>query len=101
LGTRGLFWSVLIAMIVHTALNASSQIWNATPEYSGGRLSMSAADAAATTVHINHMVAIALWVGAIVAVLVYGPRNLSRHPRRVLCAASAESHEPTTSRVRR
>jgi hypothetical protein len=29
--------------------------------------------------------------GAIVLVLVYGPRNLSRHPRQVLAAASDDS----------
>jgi hypothetical protein len=63
---------------------------------------MNTADTAAATVHINHTVAVALWVRTIVAVLVYRPRNLSRHPRLVLSAASAESHEPTTSpRVRR
>ena len=91
-----------MAMIVHAVMNnGSSQIWNAIPEYSDDRLHMSAADAAVATVHINYMVAIALWVGAIVAVLVYGPRNLPRHPRQVLIAASVESHEPTTSRVRR
>jgi FlaG/FlaF family flagellin (archaellin) len=42
-------------------------------------------------VHINVMFAIVVGVAAVVVVLVYGPRNLSRHPRQVLAAAGDES----------
>jgi membrane protein required for beta-lactamase induction len=56
--------------------------------------------AAAQTVHISIMTAVVLWVVAVAVVLVYGARDLSRHPREVLNAASAESRESTASRVR-
>ena len=36
---------------------------------------------------------------AIVVVLVYGPRNLSRKPRQVLSVASGEPHGSNRSRV--
>ena len=49
------------------------------------------AEAAAQTVHINLMMTIELWVAAVVVVLVYGPRNLSRSPRQVSVSASSES----------
>ena len=91
--------SVLIAILMHAVLNASSRLWSAMPEYSVEP--PTATEAAAQTVHINLMATIVVWVAAIVVVLVYGPRNLSRHPRQVLAAASAESGAPRTSaRVR-
>jgi hypothetical protein len=80
---------VLIAILMHAVLNASSRLWGAMPEYSVEP--STAAEAAARTVHINIMFAIVVGVAAIVVVLVYGPRNLSRHPRQVLAAASDES----------
>ncbi|HSK99141.1 MAG TPA: type II CAAX endopeptidase family protein [Rubrobacteraceae bacterium] len=81
--------SVLMAILLHAVLNASSRLWNVLPEYSVEP--PSAAEAAAQTVHINLMMTIVLWVAAVVVVLIYGPRNLSRHPRQVLATASAES----------
>jgi membrane protease YdiL (CAAX protease family) len=91
--------SVLMAILLHAVLNASTRLWNTLPEYS--LEPPTAAEAAAQTVHINIMMTIVLWVAAIVVVLVYGPRNLSRYPRQVLATASNESGEPTTSpRVR-
>ena len=41
--------------------------------------------------HINIVMTVVLWVVAVLVVLVYRPRNLSRHPRQVLAAASGES----------
>jgi hypothetical protein len=88
---------VLIAILMHAVLNASSRLWSAMPEYSVEPPTATEAQ----TVHINLMATIVVWVAAIVVVLVYGPRNLSRHPRQVLAAASAESGAPRTSaRVR-
>ena len=81
--------SVLIAILMHAVLNASTRLWSAMPEYAVEP--PTAAEAAAQTVHINVMVTIVVWVAAIVVVLVYGPRNLSRHPRQVLAPASSES----------
>jgi uncharacterized protein len=81
--------SVLMAILLHAVLNASTRLWNTLPEYSVEP--PSAAEAAAQTVHINIMMTIVLWIAAIVVVLVYGPRNLSRHPRQVLASASGES----------
>ena len=72
--------SVLMAMLVHAVFNASSRLWRAIPEYSVEP--PSAAEAAAQTVHINLMGAIVLWVAAVVVVLVYGTRDLSRRPRQ-------------------
>jgi membrane protease YdiL (CAAX protease family) len=91
--------SVLTAILLHAVLNASGRLWNALPEYSVEP--PTAAEAAAQTVHINIVMTIVMLVAAVLVVLVYGPRDLSRHPRQVLSAASAESGEPTTSaRVR-
>jgi hypothetical protein len=88
-----------MAILMHAVFNASGRLWNTLPQYSVEP--PTAAEAAAQTVHINLMMTIELWVAAIVVVLVYGPRNLSRDPRQVLATASNESSEPTTSpRVR-
>jgi cytochrome b561 len=88
-----------MAILLDAVLNASTRIWNTLPEYAVEP--PTAAEAAAQTVHINIMMTIVLWVAAIVVMLIYGPRNLSRHPRQVLATASDESGEPTTSpRVR-
>jgi membrane protease YdiL (CAAX protease family) len=92
--------SVLMAMVVHAAMNATTDLWKVLPEYSGGETSMSAAEAAAATVRLNLMIAIVLWIAAAAVVLIYGPHNLSRHPRDVLSAPNAESGEPKTPRVR-
>jgi membrane protease YdiL (CAAX protease family) len=74
--------SVLLAMILHAVGNASiGPLWGATPEYS----------TAVGNTNVYLLQAAVLWVAAIVLVLVYGPRNLSRHPRQVLVAASSES----------
>ena len=81
--------SVLLAILMHAVLNASSRLWGAMPEYSVEP--PTAAEAAAQTVHINVMFAIVVGAAAVVVMLVYGPRNLSRHPRQVLAAASSES----------
>jgi cytochrome b561 len=81
--------SVLMAILLHAVLNASTRLWNTLPEYSVEP--PTAAEAAAQTVHINIMMTVVLWVAAVVVVLVYGPRNLSRHPRQVLAGASGES----------
>jgi uncharacterized protein len=92
--------SVLLVMCFHAAMNATTDLWKVLPEYSGGETSLSAAEAAAATVRINLMGAIVLWVASAAVVLLYGPRNLSRRPREVLSAPSAESAEPKTPRVR-
>jgi membrane protease YdiL (CAAX protease family) len=76
--------SLLMAMLVHAVMNASLQLWKVLPEYSGGPDAMSAAEAAAATVHANLMVTLVLWVAAFAVVLVYGTRNLSSKPRQVL-----------------
>lgn len=81
--------SVLMTILLHAVLNASTRLWNTLPEYSVEP--PTAAEAAAQTVHINLMMTIVVWVAAVVVVLVYGPSNLSRHPRQVLAAASSES----------
>jgi len=81
--------SVLMAILLHAVLNAAGRLWNTLPKYSVEP--PTAAEAAAQTVHINIMMTIVLWVAAIVVVLVYGPRNLSRQPREVLPTASSES----------
>jgi membrane protease YdiL (CAAX protease family) len=79
--------SLLMAMLVHAVMNASTQLWKVLPEYSGGPDAMSAAEAAAATVHANLMLTAVLWVVAFAVVLVYGVRNLSRKPRQVLANA--------------
>ena len=82
--------SVLMAILLHAVLNASGRLWSTLPEYSVEP--PSAAEAAAQTVHINIVMTIVLWVAAVVVVLIYGPRNLSRRPRQVLASASGDSH---------
>jgi hypothetical protein len=77
-----------MAIILHAVLNASGRLWSTLPEYSAEP--PSAAEAAAQIVHIDIVMTIVLWVAAVVLVLIYGPRNLSRCPRQVLSAASAE-----------
>jgi membrane protease YdiL (CAAX protease family) len=81
--------SVLMAILMHALMNASAVLWKTIPEYSVKP--PTAADALAVNVHTNLMVAIVLWVAAVAVVLVYGSRNLSRHPREVLPATSSES----------
>ena len=78
-----------MAMFFHAVMNASSELWKTIPEYSVKP--PTAAEAVAATVHFNLMTAIALWVAAVVVVLVYGPSNLSRRPRQVLTGAGGES----------
>jgi membrane protease YdiL (CAAX protease family) len=80
--------SVLMAILAHAALNASSELWKTIPEYSVRPATT--AEAVAFNVHVNLMGAIVLWVAAVVVVLVYGATNLSRRPRQEL-AASSES----------
>lgn len=86
--------SVLMAILAHAALNASSELWKTIPEYSVRPATT--AEAVAFNVHVNLMGAIVLWVAAVAVVLVYGASNLSRHPRQVLADAKDESR----SRVR-
>jgi hypothetical protein len=59
----------------------------------------SAAEAASATTHMNLIVAIVVGA-ALVVVLVYGPRNLPRHPREVSSAPGVESSESRPPRVR-
>ena len=86
--------SVLMAILLHSMINASGQLWKVMPEYAVEPAS--AAKAAAATTHMNVMFAIVVGVAAVVVVLVYGSLDLSRRPRQVLAAASDE----TQSRVR-
>jgi CAAX protease family protein len=81
--------SVLMAMFFHAVLNASGELWKTIPEYSVKP--STAAEAVAVNVHTNLMGAIILWVSAIVVVLIYGSRNLSRRPKQVLAATGGES----------
>jgi membrane protease YdiL (CAAX protease family) len=90
--------SVLLAILLHSMINASGQLWKVMPEYSVEPAS--AAKAAAATTHMNLMFVIVVGVAALVVVLVYGPRNLSRRPREVLDAPYAGSGEQTAPRVR-
>jgi membrane protease YdiL (CAAX protease family) len=80
--------SVLMAMFVHAVMNASSEVWKAIPQYSTRPASV--IEAAAETGHVYLMLTVAMWTAAVVVVLVYGPRNLSRRPRQELAAASGE-----------
>jgi len=73
--------SVLMAMLTHAVMNASTQMWKALPEYSGGP--SGPAEAAAATVHVNLMVTIVLWAAAAAVVIIYGARDLSRRLRQV------------------
>ena len=81
--------SVLMAILLHAVLNASGRLWGALPEYSVEP--PSAAEAAAQTVHINIVMTIVTWIAAVVVMLVYGQRDLSRRPRQVLVALSGQS----------
>jgi len=90
--------SVLMVMLFHAVLNTSDELWKVLPRYSEGEIS--AAETAAATAHYYLMVAIVLWVAVVGVVLVYGPRDLSRHPRQVLATASSESAKPTTNSPR-
>jgi membrane protease YdiL (CAAX protease family) len=90
--------SVLLAILLHATINASGQLWKAMPEYSVEPAS--AAEAATATTHMNLLVAIVVGAAALIVVFVYGPRNLSRHPREVLGASGAESGESKPPRVR-
>lgn len=71
--------SVLMVMILHAVMNASTgPLWRAIPE-------------AATTVSSTNVYLIQaalLWVAAFIVMLVYGASNLSRKPRQVLPATS-------------
>ena len=78
-GTGG---SLLMVVLLHAVVNASSSMWRAVPEY--GRM---ATTDAATTVHVNLMVATVLWAAAIVVVLLTGPVYLSHRPRQVSAGA--------------
>ena len=84
--TRG---SILLVMLLHAVFNAGGQLWKTIPEYSVEP--SSAAEAAARTAQVNLMAVIVLWVAAVVVVLVFGARNLSRDPRQVLADAGGES----------
>jgi membrane protease YdiL (CAAX protease family) len=81
--------SVLMAMFFHAILNTAPELWKVLPEYSVEP--PTAAEAAAASAHYYLIVGIVAGVAAIVVVLVYGPRNLSRHSRQVLAAASNDS----------
>jgi uncharacterized protein len=81
--------SVLMVMILHAVLNASSPLWRAIPEYGA----MESTTTAVIT-HIYLVQVAVLWVGAVIVVLVYGVSNLSRKPRQVLDFVGAESREP-------
>jgi uncharacterized protein len=81
--------SVLMVMILHAVLNASSPLWRAIPEYGA----MESTTTAVIT-HIYLVQVAVLWVGAVIVVLVYGVSNLSRKPRQVLDVVGAESREP-------
>jgi membrane protease YdiL (CAAX protease family) len=74
--------SVLLAMIFHAFMNASSAVWTVLPGYLAEPAG--AAEALARNVHVHLMMTIVLWVAAAVVVLVFGPRDLSRRPRRIL-----------------
>ena len=87
-----------MAILLHAMINASGQLWKVMPEYSVEPAG--AAEAAEATTHLNLMFAIVVGVAAIAVVLVYGPRNLSRHPGEVLRVPDAGSGKPTSSRVR-
>jgi hypothetical protein len=74
-----------MAIFFHAAMNASSELWKTIPAYSVRP--PTAAEAIAVNVHTNLMTAIVLWVAAVVVVLAYGSRNLSRKPRYELADA--------------
>jgi uncharacterized protein len=71
--------SVPIIMILHAMLNASiSPLWRAIPDYSTRE-----ATTTAVVTHLYLVQAAVLWVATVAVVLVYGPRDLSRHPRQI------------------
>ena len=82
--------SVLIVMILHAVMNASSTpLWRSIPEYS----TMESTTTAFITYNYLLQAAV-LWVGAIVVVLVYGASNLSRKPKQVLPVATSGDPQP-------
>jgi uncharacterized protein len=81
--------SVLMAMFFHAIINTADELLKVLPEYSVKP--SNAAEAAAATSHFYFIMSVVLWVAAIVLVLVYGSRNLSRHPKQVLAATGGES----------
>src|SRR5918994_5006097 len=74
--------SVLLAMIFHAFMNASSAVWTVLPEYLVEPAG--AAEALARNVHVHLMMTILLWAAAVVVVLVFGWRDLSRRPKQVV-----------------
>lgn len=81
--------SVLLAILLHSMINASGQLWKVMPEYAVEPAS--ATKATAATTHMNIMFAIVIGVAAVAVLLVYGATDLSRRPRQVLAPASSES----------
>jgi membrane protease YdiL (CAAX protease family) len=81
--------SVLMAMFFHAVLNTADELWKVLPEYSVEP--PTAAEVVAANAHAYLMIGIVAGVAAIVLVLVYGPRNLSRHSRQVLAATRSEA----------
>jgi membrane protease YdiL (CAAX protease family) len=80
--------SVLMVMILHAVVNASSTpLWRSIPEYS----TMESTTTAFITYNYLLQAAV-LWVGAIVVVLIYGATNLSRRSKQLLANAGGESH---------
>ena len=74
--------SVLMVMILHAVMNASTgPLWRAIPEGA----------TAVSNTNVYLLQAAPLWVAAIAVVLVYGASNLSRRPRQVLVDAGRES----------
>jgi membrane protease YdiL (CAAX protease family) len=71
--------SVLMVVLLHAFVNASSPMWRAVPEYGA----MATLDAAATA-HVTLMVTIVLWAAASAIAVIYGPLDLSRRPRHVV-----------------
>ena len=66
-------------MILHAMLNAStSPLRRAIPDYSTRE-----ATTTAVVAHLYLVQAAVLWVAAVAVVLVYGSRDLSRHPRQM------------------
>ena len=86
--------SVLMAMIFHAFMNASSAVWTVLPEYLAEPAG--AAEAFARNVHVHLMMTIVLWVAAVVVALVFGPLDLSRRPRQVL-ELGARRNSPRTA----
>jgi hypothetical protein len=78
-----------MAMIFHAVLNTADELWKVLPEYSVEP--PTAAEVVAANAHAYLMIGIVAGVAAIVLVLVYGPRNLSRHSRQVLAATRSEA----------